>query len=145
MILIDIAEVAVGLETNYTMAEGDGMINVCVAVLSGRLGSDLTLQLSTESETATGEHFNAQETHLLIHTYMHCIVDGIDFDGLQEHILTLNSTAPRSCVQISITNDTLYEDRESFTVSLSVIGRIGSAVQLSENSTTLVIMDDDGT
>lgn len=76
---------------------------------------------------------------------MHCIVDGIDFDGLQEYILTLYSTAPRSCVQISITNDTLYEDRESFTVSLSVIGQIGSAVQLSQNSTTLVIMDDDGT
>jgi hypothetical protein len=70
------------------------------------------------------------------------VTDGIDFDGEQK-LLSLNSTTSNVCVQISTMNDTLYEDEEFFTLSLSVIGENSRAVHLSQSNLTLFIENDD--
>jgi hypothetical protein len=119
--ITDNDELTVAFKHNYdAIPEGD-KFNVCVEVPPGKLGKDLTLQLSTESGTAS---------------------DGIDFDGEQK-LLSLNSTTSNVCVQISTMNDTLYEDEEFFTLSLSVIGENSRAVHLSQSNLTLFIENDD--
>ena len=50
-------ELTVGFtRNNYTVSEDEGVVEVCVDVHKGELGSDLTLQLNTESGTAAGAH-----------------------------------------------------------------------------------------
>ncbi|CAI8010534.1 Adhesion G protein-coupled receptor L3 [Geodia barretti] len=119
--ITDNDELTVGFKRNYEAVPEGGMFNVCVEVPPGKLGKDLTLQLSTHSGTAS---------------------DGIDFDGEQK-LLSLNSTTSNACVQISTMNDTLYEDKEFFTVSLSVIGENRRAVHLPQSNPTLFIENDD--
>jgi hypothetical protein len=119
--ITDNDELTVGFKHNYEAVPEGGMFNVCVEVPPGKLGKDLTLQLSTESGTAS---------------------DGMDFDGEQK-LLSLNSTTSNVCVQISTINDTLYEDKEFFTVSLSVIGENRRAVHLPQSNPTLFIENDD--
>ena len=49
-------ELTVGFKHNYEAVPEGGMFNVCVEVPPGKLGKDLTLQLSTHSGTASGAH-----------------------------------------------------------------------------------------
>ena len=41
--------------SSYTVSEAEGEVEVCVRVVSGQLGTDITLQLETVSGTAVGE------------------------------------------------------------------------------------------
>ena len=56
--------------------------------------------------------------------------------------VTLTPTNDQQCVSVMIEDDSVLEETESLTVSLSPIGLMES-VQLSQQSTTLVITDDD--
>ena len=50
-----ITEVTVGFErSSYTTGEGDHSVEVCVAVLTGVLGTDIPLQIATHNGTASG-------------------------------------------------------------------------------------------
>jgi hypothetical protein len=49
-------ELTVGFTTSsYTVSETEGEVEVCVGVVGGQLGTDITLQLDTHSGTAVGE------------------------------------------------------------------------------------------
>ena len=41
--------------SSYTASEAEEEVDVCVTVVSGQLGTDITLRLHTLSETAVGE------------------------------------------------------------------------------------------
>ena len=55
-VYIHTAGLQVGFTMNsYTASEAEEQVEVCVRVVSGQLGTDITLQLETVSETAVGE------------------------------------------------------------------------------------------
>ena len=53
----------------YTTSEADTAVQVCVTVLKGMLGTVVTLQLDTHSETAEG---NASTYTYIQIKYLHC-------------------------------------------------------------------------
>ena len=65
-----------------------------------------------------------------------------DYTALAE-IVTLTPTVSERCVSVTIENDSVLEETESLTLSLSLIGGLDS-VQLSQQTATVVITDDDG-
>ena len=56
--------------------------------------------------------------------------------------MTLSDTATQQCVSLDIVDDSVLEDTESLTVSLSLIGKEKS-VSLSPPTATIFINDDD--
>ena len=56
--------------------------------------------------------------------------------------VTLTPTNAQQCVTVMIEDDLVLEETESLTVSLSLIGVVDN-VQLSQQTTTIVITDDD--
>jgi hypothetical protein len=82
----------VGFTTSsYTVSETEGEVEVCVGVVGGQLGTDITLQLETVSETA---------------------VDESDYTALTR-TLTLTSTVTQRCVSIMIVDDLVLEETET--------------------------------
>jgi hypothetical protein len=118
--ITDDDELSVALRNNYTVTEADGNTKVCVEVLAGELGTNITLQLATHSGTAEEE---------------------VDYHRLAETV-TLNSTSD-PCVLVAVVNDLLYEDTEFLTVSLSINGQLKHAVHVSQEKTTISITNDD--
>ena len=57
--------------------------------------------------------------------------------------VTLSPTNDQQCVSVMIEDDSVLEETESLTVSLSLIGVLDS-VELSQHTTTIDITDDDG-
>ena len=57
--------------------------------------------------------------------------------------VTLTPTVPEGCVSVIIKDDSVLEETEFLTVSLSLIEVLDS-VQLSQQTATVVITDDDG-
>ena len=68
--------------------------------------------------------------------------EGTDYTAITGTV-TLTPTDAQQCVTVMIEDDSLLEETESLTVSLSPTGVIES-VQLSLQTTTIVITDDDG-
>jgi hypothetical protein len=105
--------------SSYTASEAEE-VEVCVRVVSGQLGTDITLQLETISGTA---------------------VDEDDYTALTRAV-TLTPTVTQQCVSVMIEDDSVLEETESLTVSLSLTGA-PDGVQLSEQTATIVITNDD--
>ena len=57
--------------------------------------------------------------------------------------VTLTPTDTQQCMTVMIEDDSVLEETESLTVSLSLIGVLDS-VELSQHTTTIDITDDDG-
>ena len=45
----------IGISLNHTLPETIGSVDVCVVILSGELGPDIPLQLSSNSGSAEGD------------------------------------------------------------------------------------------
>ena len=77
--------------------------------------------------------------------FWHCLLlyfsEKDDYTALTRTV-TLTPIDPRQCVSIMIEDDSVLEETESLTVSLSPTGLM-ERVQLSQLNTTLVITDDD--
>ena len=65
-----------------------------------------------------------------------------DYDRLSNDV-TLSHTTTQQCVSLDILDDSVLEDIESLTVSLSLNGEQNS-VSLSPHTATIFINDDDG-
>ena len=64
------AEVTVGFAaSSYTTSEAVAVVEVCVTLLSGQLGTDITLQLDTHNGTAEGIYM-----YIYVHTHVHAHV-----------------------------------------------------------------------
>ena len=65
-----------------------------------------------------------------------------DYDRLSNSV-TLSDTTTQQCVSLDIVDDSVLEDIESLTVSLSLNGE-QNGVSLSAHTATIFINDDDG-
>jgi hypothetical protein len=65
----------------------------------------------------------------------------LDFTGLMSTV-NLTPTVTQQCVSVMIEDDSVLEETESLTVSLSLTGA-PDGVQLSEQTATIVITNDD--
>ena len=69
-----------------------------------------------------------------------------DYEALQQN-MTLSSVQNRSCINITITNDSVPEPEEFFQVALTNLSRISANVteyQVAIAVTNITIIDDDG-
>ena len=69
--------------------------------------------------------------------------DGVDYTGFQGTTVTLTPSNIKSCVSVTIFDDSLFEETETLTVSLSMTGQVNSAINLSHDTTTFFITDND--
>lgn len=66
-----LADVTVGFAaSSYTISEADAVVEVCVTVLSGQLGTDIALRLDTHSGTAEGVMYVCDFHVLNLYVYM---------------------------------------------------------------------------
>ena len=77
----------------------------------------------------------------LTYTFVASLAERSDYDLLSNDV-TLSDTATQQCVSLVIVDDSVLEDTESLTVSLSLLGKENS-VSLSLPTATLFITDDD--
>jgi hypothetical protein len=108
------------MQSVYTASEHDMSAMVCVAVKQGSLGIFVNLSLTTHNASAQGV---------------------LDFTGLMSTV-NLTPTVTQQCVSVMIEDDSVLEETESLTVSLSLTGA-PDGVQLSEQTATIVITNDD--
>ena len=73
--------------------------------------------------------------------YFCTFTEGTDYTAITGTV-TLTPTDAQRCVTIMIEDDSVLEETESLTVSLSPTG-VTESVQLSQQTTTIVITDDD--
>ncbi|CAI8010541.1 Extracellular matrix protein FRAS1 [Geodia barretti] len=104
----------------YNVSEHETAELCVIGVLSGVLLDDIQLLVTTQQGTANATDFTSLTT-----------------------TVTLTNTMRRSCVSIAITDDSISENMENFTVSLSLTGPQHSAALLSRSTTTISIFDND--
>lgn len=68
------------------------------------------------------------------------------FQGFTSFLPSLPGTTRRNCFNIAITDDTIYEDEESFTVVLffNILFPTQSGIEIRPNVTEIFINDEDG-
>ena len=76
--------------------------------------------------------------------YMYTSTEGVDYRGVSADV-TLSPTNPERCVSVEVVDDSVVELDESLTVSLSLPAGGLNSVQLTPNTATILITDDDGT
>ena len=78
----------------------------------------------------------------LSYLYVCILTEEDDYTALIR-IVTLTPTDTQQCVRVMIKDDSVLEETESLTVSLSLTGVVDS-VRLSQQTTSIVITDNDG-
>ena len=69
--------------------------------------------------------------------------EGVDYIGLLRTPVTLTPTNFVSCIQVVVIDDSVFEDTESLMVSISRVEQLNSAIHLSNDATTIFIIDND--
>ena len=88
----------------------------------------------------------SRHVHVQHYTYMYAkyfLVEGTDYERLSTNV-TLSPSNPERCVSVEVVDDSAVELDESLTVSLSLPAGGLSSVQLTPNTTTILITDNDG-
>ena len=79
-----------------------------------------------------------------MYIYVHVPAEASDYERLSTDV-TLSPTNPEQCVSVEVVDDSAVEQTESLTVSLSLPAGGLSSVQLTPNTATILITDNDGT
>jgi len=128
-------------EASYDVAEGDGFISGCV-VLKGLIERNVTVNLFTENNTATGIYRVLTVPDVLkLNCYL--LLEPEDYlavsipvifspDGLRSRML---------CGNITIVDDTVLENTEVFSVTLNTSDTF---VEFVQQSSPVNIEDNDG-
>ena len=104
----------VGFEqVTYTVREEVEMVEVCVS-MNGTREINLTVELSTQPLTAVGKCVDIVCTRIIYHCSFH---SAEDYSNLTAFGITFSPSDRLRCVNISITNDNLFEDQEFFMIS----------------------------
>ena len=69
--------------------------------------------------------------------------EGVDYRGVSTDV-TLSPSNPEQCVSVEVVDDSAVEETESLTVSLSLPAGGLSSLQLTPNTATILITDNDG-
>ena len=80
---------------------------------------------------------------ILSYTYIVLPTEGVDYRGVSIDV-TLSPSNSEQCVSVEIVDDSAVEQTESLTVSLSLPPGGLSSVQLTPNTATILITDNDG-
>ena len=116
-------EAVIGFNPNvYSGPEGT-VVRLGIEVLSGALGCNVTIALSTQDDTATGRQARQSVRCSLV--YNNCIsdlcyaTDGVDYVNAVDQQLTFSSSVSSQTVSISVTDDYLVEIDEVFMALLT--------------------------
>ena len=113
------------------------------AVLVGFTEIPVMAMLSTSSGTATqGNQWHIHKYSILFYCVLLLLID-VDFDPIQVGILVFipETQAQPQCISISIIDDSILEDTESFNVLLN--SSVNARVDLGSPS-IVYILDNDG-
>ena len=129
-------------EPVYTVGEGDGQVEVC-AVLTGQTARNITVTITTQSDTASCAGRNIRfETADVWHTMSHYNIGG-DFSNLVTTDVTYFQSLDQNqthCVNITILEDVILENEEQFIVFIdSTDSNVTTGLQ-----STVIIIDNDG-
>ena len=149
-------ELKVGFEElNYTVSESSGTVEVCVIVISPppTVDLDVTVVLSPSTIDGTAGIISLIKGHCI--TIIQCLEAGSDFTRLMA-FLSISLVIPsspgsptagphRECFNVTITDDDLLENTESFSLLLqedTLTSQTGTII--SPNLTEIFILDDNG-
>lgn len=80
-----------------------------------------------------------------IHTCVYNLfTDGIDFAVLTAMTITLTPNVHKSCVSLTIVDDSVFEKTECLNMSITVTGELNKSVDISEEAASICITDNDG-
>ena len=82
--------------------------------------------------------------YMYMYIYVHAPAEASDYERLSIDV-TLSPTNSEQCVSVEVVDDSAVEQTESLTVSLSLPAGGLSSVQLTPNTATILITDNDGT
>lgn len=143
--IIDDDNVRVSLEKRVvTVSERDGLVRSAVCVsLVGRTQQNIEVTLETQPTTAESEWkdliCNRQNDHLLL---LCVCIGNSDYIPVSTTLTFVPTTVPeqRRCINVSIIDDTSFENDEQFLVLMRAQH---AAVSIDISQTEVLILDDD--
>ena len=138
--------VTIGFENEtYPSDEGQGSVEVCARVIDGGLQRDVEVTLVTQDGSAVGMLEKDKCVQLRVHhkfPAFFSLPHEVSADYQQVSVvLTFGEASERSCVQIELVNDTIFEGPEDLTVVLSTVETV---VTLAPDTARVTLQDDDG-
>jgi len=128
-------------ETSYTTAEDGGSVEVCAVVVEGVLERSAEVSISTVDGSATGQLVFCPFPILSgMSKYWSSLSGGEDYTSITT-VLTFDGSNTRGCSDVPITDDNIYEDDETFSVTLTTED---GDVTLEPDSGVVIITDEDG-
>ena len=128
------------LQLSLAVGEGDGEVEVCV-IIRGQTERNISVTVSAMSGTASGRH---ARFHIIVNEP---VIISINISDEDFHTFTTDLTYTPSldrnqtlCVNITIMDDSILENEEDFTVSIS---STDSSV-ITGPPSTISIIDNDG-
>ena len=101
-----------------------------------------TTYMTVYAYSAEGYAFIVIEFVFCLPLYL--IVPNVDFN-LMRSTLRFGACQKRNCVDVTIINDTVLENTETFTVNLQKPPYLGNEFTVDPSSEVVAIVDDDGT
>ena len=127
--------------TTYSVSEDDPAAEICVVLRGSQISFVINLGYVTTTVTA-GNLYSMGRAQLLIKR--HFFLDNRDFQEVMvpNTVTFFQGSAERTCFGIVIIQDNLYENRESFSVTLS-LGMDVTDVTIDPSVTEVFILDEE--
>ena len=134
----------VGLEqTFFSVSEGVGVVELCVNVSSPVIDCPIKFRFEIQLSTRDGSAGN-EYCQFIVHVYSFLItVSSMDYRSLNA-LLMFAECQHRSCVDVTIDNDSGGEPDENFVYALSRTPGLHPNIFLDPVTGEIVIVDDDG-
>ena len=134
------AGVTIGFnQTNYSVGESHGEVFIGIGVTEGILRRELTINISTYSQTASGKLTSDVDIDFYFVVTSQCIHSAdYDYEEWNDFSLTFDRNHTFHTVNISIVPSDEAEVDEIFTVSLSFTGK---RVSLHPSNATVSILE----
>lgn len=132
-------------QSTYLVREEQGVIQVCMFI-NGLREINVALILSTQPLTAIGK-YHAQNCYLVHNNYNDIItlttlyIAVADFDPITGTEIIFSPTETEECVDISVTNDNLFEDTETFRIFVNPADSNLLTVSLDQAIVTIISDD----
>ena len=144
----------VGLErTLYQVSEDVGVVEVCAIVYRPDGNSPCPIDFAFDVSLSTNDNSAGELMYLItahtFHTTVLCIcifntVSPMDYTAVSLTILMFGACERRRCVNVTIENDVVLEDTESFDVTLERVTGLDGRISLDPVDGEIEITDNDG-
>lgn len=141
MIIFYAKKVAIAMleQVAYTSREEQGVQRVCTSI-TGEREVNLSLVLSTESQSAIG--MNHTKTNYDNNLCVLFCSANVDFNQITSMELVFPPNELEKCIEITILNDDLFEETETFVVSISHSD--STLLTIFQNQAIVTILSEDG-